>query len=238
MVEGIEAMSIQLISVKCPECGATLSIEEGRKTAFCTYCGAKILLHDDNEYTININDEAEVKYAETDQMVNLKRMEFIEKAAQDRKHVRKLKIIISLALAAIGIVMMTAGYGLGRLTGDSDSGFYMLSLIGWFPLMGAAYIWLFSKDKDDDDDDPYDDRIKVPSGISDYEKKSYQAIEAMFRGAGFTNISCVGLGDLSVGILKKPGRVDSITVNGKEVTSGGKKFPKDARVVISYHSQR
>ena len=36
-------MSIELISIKCPECGATLSIEENREQAYCTYCGTKIL---------------------------------------------------------------------------------------------------------------------------------------------------------------------------------------------------
>ena len=29
---------------------------------------------------------------------------------------------------------------------------------------------------------------------------------------------------------------ETITINGKEVESGGKKFPKDAAIVISYHS--
>ncbi len=231
-------MGIEMISVKCPECGAAMTVEGDRKTAFCSYCGSKIILHSDNEYTINISDEAEVKYAETDQMVNLRRMEFMEKAAQDRKHVRSMKIVISLILATIGIIMMVVGFGLGSLTGNSDSGFYFLSLVGWFPLMGALYIWIINKNADDDEDDPFDDKIKVPTGIAYYEKKSYQAIEAMFRSAGFTNVTSIGLGDLSVGLLKKPGTVDSITINGKEVLSGGKKFPRDARVVISYHSQR
>ena len=155
-------MAIEMVSVKCPDCGATLSVEGDRKTAFCSYCGSKIILHNDNEYTINVNDEAEVKYAETDQIVNLKKLEFAEKAAQDRKQVRKLKILISLALAAIGMVMIAVGNGLGKLTGNSDSGFYMLALLGFFPLMGAAYIWLLNKDNDDEDDNPYDDRLRVP----------------------------------------------------------------------------
>jgi len=34
-------MSVELISVKCPECGASLDIEEGRRQMFCSYCGAK-----------------------------------------------------------------------------------------------------------------------------------------------------------------------------------------------------
>lgn len=35
-------MAIKLISVKCPDCGQTLSIEENRTQAFYTYCGAKV----------------------------------------------------------------------------------------------------------------------------------------------------------------------------------------------------
>lgn len=230
-------MSVEMISVKCPECGAALSLEEGRKEAFCTYCGAKILVHNDNEYTVNIRDDANIKYAETDQIVSLKKIEMMEKAAQDRKNVRKIKIIISLVLATVGIIMMTAGYGLGSLSGNSDSGFYMLAMVGFFPLLGAAYIWLFSSN-DDDEIDPFSDKAKIPSGINGFEKKSYQAIESLLRGAGFTDVTCVPLNNLTVGILKKPGMVESITVGGKEITSGGKKYSKDAPVVITYHSSR
>lgn len=132
--------------------------------------------------------------------------------------------------------MMVIGYMGGHASGDPDSGLYMLSMVGFFPLMGAGYIWLFSKKNDDDDDMDFGDKAKVPSSISDYEKKNYSAIEAMFVSAGFTNVRCVALNDLTMGVLKKPGMVDSITINGREVTSGGKKYPKDAAVVISYHS--
>ena len=37
-------MAVKLVSVKCPECGAMLDIEEGRDQAFCTHCGAKVVL--------------------------------------------------------------------------------------------------------------------------------------------------------------------------------------------------
>ena len=60
----------------------------------------------------------------------------------------------------------------------------------------------------------------------------------MFVSAGFTNVRCVPLNDLTMGLLKKPGMVQSITIRGKEITSGGKKFSPDAPVVISYHSHR
>lgn len=100
--------------------------------------------------------------------------------------------------------------------------------------MGAGYIWLFSK-KDDNEND-CDGKIRVPNSITDYEKKSYVAIEAMLKSAVFTNIRCVPLNDLTTGFLKKPEMVESITIDGQQVSSGGRKFLPDAAVVISYHS--
>ena len=219
-------MAITVNSVKCPDCGASLPIEEGRTQVFCSYCGAKVLVTNENEYIYRHIDEAGIKQAETDRIVELKRLEMAEKKRAAKEKTTKLKIVISLALAAIGILLMVIG-------ANSDS---ILSMIGFFPLMGAAYVWLFSKKKDDDDDDDYDGKVKVPSGISEYEKKSYIAIEAMFKGAGFTNIQRIPLNDLTFGLIKKPNMVESITINGKEITSGGKKFAPDATVVISYHS--
>lgn len=61
-------MSINLISLKCPECGATLQVEEDRKECFCSYCGNRVIVQNDNEKTININkhivDETEIKKIE------------------------------------------------------------------------------------------------------------------------------------------------------------------------------
>lgn len=229
-------MSLEFISVKCPDCGATLNIEDGREFAFCTYCGAKVILHNENEHIYRHIDEAGIKQAETERLVRMKQLELVEKKQADERKTRTLKVIISLTLATIGILMMVIGNALGHASGDPNSSYHMVSLIGFFPLLGAAYVWIFSTKKSTDEEVDLGDMAKVPSSISEYEKKSYSAIEAMFIGAGFTNIKCVPLNDLTVGILKKPGMVESITINGHTISSGGKKYPKDAPVIITYHS--
>ena len=33
------AKMVKIISVKCPECNASISIEDNRKECFCQYCG-------------------------------------------------------------------------------------------------------------------------------------------------------------------------------------------------------
>ena len=224
---------MNMIKLQCPGCGATLEVDDSRQYCFCSYCGTKIMVQNENEYIYRRIDEAEVAQAETDRMIRMKQLEYLEKKRIDDEKTKKLKIIISLALAAIGVPMMVFGGMAGSASGDPDSGYHFLSLVGFFLLLGVAYIWLFSANKDDDDDLAFGDKAKVPESISDYEKKNFSAIEAMFLSAGFTNVTCIPLNDLTLGVLKRPGLVDSVTANGREVTSGGKKFPKDAAVVIN-----
>ena len=81
-------MAVQFISIKCPDCGASLEIESGRKQAFCTYCGGRILIYNDNERTYNRNEntyrhyenvnrtynEADMYRAETDRILRQQQM--------------------------------------------------------------------------------------------------------------------------------------------------------------------
>ena len=229
-------MAVQLVTIKCPECGATLNFEDNRELGFCSYCGAKVLIHNENEYVYRRIDEAGIKQAETDRLVKMRQMELAEKKRAAAEKTKALKIKVALIMAALGGILMVTGFVAGHASGDPDSGLYSLAFVGLFSLMGAGFVGLSMIDNNKEDEADPEDKVKVPSSISDYEKKSYSAIEAILVGAGFTNVKCVALNDLKVGFLKKPGMVESISINGKEVTSGGKKFSKDAAVVISYHS--
>lgn len=228
-------MAIKLVSINCPECGATLNIEENRTQAFCTYCGTKVLINNENEHIFRHIDEAGIKQAEVDREIKLKQLELVERKRVSLEKSKKRNIAIALGLAVIGILMISLGYLAGKASGDSNSGFYMISMTGMFPLIGAGFMGLSFMDNAQDDGIDLGDKAKVPA-IGGYQEKSYTAIKAMFESAGFTNIKCVGLHDLRLGLLKKPGLVESITINGHTVTSGGKKYPKDAAIVISYHS--
>ena len=75
------------------------NIEEGREQAFCTYCGTKVLLHNENEYIYRHIDEAGVKQAETDRIVRMKQMELAEKKRADAEKTKALKIKISLIMS-------------------------------------------------------------------------------------------------------------------------------------------
>ena len=95
-------MSIRFIAVKCPQCEVDLSIEEGRPFAFCTYCGTKVMIKDENEHIYRNIDEARIKESETERIVRLRELELEEK---EKTHERKTKMIaygIALAFVLIG----------------------------------------------------------------------------------------------------------------------------------------
>ena len=112
---------------------------------FCSYCGAKIIVNNENEYIYRHIDEAELTQAETDRLVELKRLEMEEKRREDEAKRNKFKTIISIILGAIGVICMALGY-----TG-SESGLIMPGLVCLIILM---YMWLgdlAKKNKDDDE---------------------------------------------------------------------------------------
>ena len=200
-------MAIKMIPVKCPQCGADLTVEEGRQSLYCQYCGARVIVQNENEHIYHTIDDAAVKQAETDRIVKLKQMELAEKKESAREKYKSFKIKLSIIIGIIAIVSMGIGY---NVDDDAGAGFVMAGLLAALILV---YMWVLDPNKEDNDNS-----------------------DAAFRSAGFTNVKCVPLNDLTTGLLKKPDWVESITINGYSITSGGRKFFPDASVVISYHS--
>lgn len=95
-------MSLNVISLKCPECGATLNIEQGRQQAFCTYCGAKNFINNENEYVYRHIDEAAMQQSDNDRAVKMKQMEI-----EDDENKRDfLMIVFLLGFALIMFLVM------------------------------------------------------------------------------------------------------------------------------------
>ena len=82
-------------------------------------------------------------------------------------------------------------------------------------------------------------KIKFPSAVVNGTSENNAVVESMLVRAGFFNVKSVPLFDLTMGVFKKPGVVDSITVDGKELSSYfRRKFPPNVPIIISYHSLR
>ena len=140
---------MKAISLKCPECSASLSVKEGRDQLFCQYCGAKIVLQNENERIYRRIDEADVKRSETERLIRLKELEMEAAKQEDEKASKRLKVKISLALVVAGIAMAVFGNFLGEASGNPDSSFYAMSIIGiMLPMIAfPCLIGAFDDDK-------------------------------------------------------------------------------------------
>lgn len=215
-------MGINVTNIKCPDCGSTLPVEEGRNQMFCTYCGSSIVITNENEHIYRNIDEAKVKQAEAEKAIKLKKLEMIEKKREAAARVKKIKIVISIILGIIGVILILA---------NSENGVIFFGII--------MFMWLLddSMEPQEDNYDLYlEDKVRVPSIVNKLQNIKYKELENAFKVAGFINIKSIPLNDLVFGVIKKPDYVESVKINGKQVTSGGKKYENNAEVVISYHS--
>lgn len=218
-------MSIQFVSVKCPECRANLSIEEGRDFAFCSYCGTKVIMTNENEHIYRNIDEARVKEAETDRMIRLREMELAEKEnSRDRKSMI-VAYTVALAFVLIGSLICI-----------------VQPLAGMWGIIIGGYVALFTfskYDKKKKNKRKYvgANEVSITDAMEDCVCRNYQSTVMLFQGAGFTNVTAVPLHDLSIFSQKKNGQVETVTINGNEDFEEEDIYPKNAAVLITYHSR-
>lgn len=220
-------MAYKLISVKCPDCGQILSVEENRQQAFCTYCGAKVLISNENEYIIRQIDEAGIQQAETDRIVKLRLLEQEEKENKRHRTLVIIWVISTIALTVVGIV--------GLATDNDNLGICFLYAM-LFGMLG--WIGLFEERKKRKRKLMTSDEAMISSEMTNHTDKHYLAIDALFKGAGFRNVTLVPLHDLSFLSFGRDGKVQDVTVEGKTDFEEGDIFSRNAPVTITYHSKK
>lgn len=135
-------MAVKMVALKCPQCGADLEVKEGRQIMYCMYCGAKIVLDNENEYIYRYVDEAALEKAETDRMLMQHELE-MEKLKETNRNKRiKRKIIATVILAIIGLFLQIGGEEVARASGDPNSSLYEIAMIGMFVLLAIPFVWL------------------------------------------------------------------------------------------------
>ena len=228
-------MGITVNSIKCPACGAALPIEEGRTQMFCSYCGTKILINNENEYIYRHIDEAGIKQAETDRMIRMRELEMEEKEKCYEK--KKLLVIVG----TIGIMFVI---GIIGILFDKDA----LGICLMLGLLFAEFSYFHYDDKRDKDNEKKEKafelsnlragRIRPAQSAEDFEDKDVNYVEQTLRSCGFINISTIPMNDLTTGLFTKPGKVEEISISGNTEFESSDWFSPSDRVVISYHSLR
>lgn len=131
---------MKFYSLKCPQCGADIDIEEDRKMIFCQYCGSKIVIDDEvnrSEITHVIRDEAKIQAAANE----LKELELEREWQENRKKsIRRWPrfCIVLFVFGAIVLLISTlTGHGI-----DDDDGFW-ISFVGLFSIEIAAVVLIY-----------------------------------------------------------------------------------------------
>ena len=228
-------MAIKLNSVKCPECGASLPIEEGRTQVFCSYCGTKVIVTNENEHIYRHIDEAGVKQAETNRIVRMRELDLEEQRTAQGNALKKVLTIIWLVLSLIVIAICIVKIA---IQDDFTTGFLMLFYLGGPVVGGGAYlIFKLIPDKEADKVLMSSGGIRLPKDIFPYSEKNYEAVKSALESAGFENIKCVNLHDVKIRLFSNEGKVESIRVNGNKILHGGRTYLPDCSITISYHGK-
>lgn len=218
-------MAIQFISVKCPDCGAELSIDNSREFAFCSYCGAKVMVHNDNEHIYRNIDEARIKEAETDRIVKLRQLDMEEKSSFSRKSMIIAWAVSTGVLLLLGIIGFTV----------DNMGMGMCMMFAM--LVGMSGFLFLDNGKKKPKVVVGTNQAMITGAMVDAVEKNYNNAVLLFKGAGFTNVTPVPLNDLGMFNQRKNGQVETITINGNEEFEEGDVFPKNANILITYHSK-
>ena len=97
---------MNVISLKCPNCGGELEVEDGLDTFYCKYCGHKIVLDGQSEYVIKAKVDIE-------RMKHEERMYQMREENADKATKQVLKIIAAFLL--FGFVLLFVAGLLGVL---------------------------------------------------------------------------------------------------------------------------
>lgn len=231
-------MAVKFISIKCPECGANLPIEEGRKTMFCSYCGRQVMMVNENEYKYEVThhyiDDAKIMRAETNRA---------EKEAEQAYKLRELEIENQKDRRrqigwwiVYGIIFVLIVVSIFDMIGKDEP-----TLLGILGLMVAVLIAilafstkLFENDKIRDEKAIRSGKIRLTDKALDYEGENYLEMRNIFYDLGFTNVTLKNAQDLKFGIFNKAGSVYDITIN-RALLSNSKWYEPNSKVVIKYH---
>lgn len=123
---------MKAVKLTCQNCGANLDVKDN--IAFCSYCGAKLVIDDENRtttHTYNYNythtkrDEARIRENERKERVRLQELEYEER--RDKRD-NMIGLICGLGIPLFVILAILLGFGINKWTsraqGKICAGYY------------------------------------------------------------------------------------------------------------------
>ena len=81
-----------------------------------------------------------------------------------------------------------------------------------------------------------DAMIRLFSSSKDLKNDNYETVREQFEDAGFINVSVEPIYDVKIGLMKKDGAVEQVSINGYNTFEEGDAYRYDSPVRIVYHT--
>ena len=228
--------SMKVKPLTCPRCGADLVPNERKLSYRCPVCGLSVAL--DFTDTDGLSEEErsariarDVARAERDK-ARFERDK--ERAERDRARapydaqILKTQVEFERESREREITYEKEKQRYNDLVGFAAIGILLLLCLSALLLSNCSKIKsAFTGD------------IPVPASSGDIKGIAYTDAVQRFEDAGFYDIECIDLNDISFvsGFFTDENSVDHVTINGEEDFSTSSYYPPDAKIRIYYHSR-
>lgn len=216
-----------IIKIECPYCLGNIEVNQGDEFVKCKYCG-KTTFVGSSDFVYKKIDVAEINKVEADRDVKFKKIEI-------EMHKNKFSTIIKIGVFVVAVIF--AIISISGLSKDPESlGSFVMFFFAFTCFILFLVLIINGSNSKIDNEDPY--YITVKQGNEEFKEKNYREAEANLKALGFSDVETIPLNDLGlIGSKIINEWVSDVTINGKPVEANHK-YPKDSKVVISYHSKK
>ena len=111
---------MELVPIYCPNCGGKIQVPAGKDQCYCMYCGTQLAFDDGSKViTFRTVDEARIKEADLNAMLELKRLEIESEKRRSRMQALKIAAIVSGALLILALIVgYFVDFSVGMLIGE------------------------------------------------------------------------------------------------------------------------
>lgn len=194
---------------------------------------------DDYRETHRYVDEAQITQSENEKILRLKELE-LQEANQNRidkitKPLTIIWLIISVIILYVCIMNFTSSDGW-----DTYIAILMAFFLGVPVIGGGAYlIFKIIPEREQNRIAINSGGIMFPKSLEPFQGRNYLTVKEVLSNAGFKNITCINLHDIKFGLLQTSyiDIVETISVNGTRILTGGKVYAPDSPIIITYHGK-
>lgn len=245
---------MRLIDITCSNCGAEMKVNPELKKCSCNYCGRQMLVDDEiqkhqfiNGYEYGYDLEKGRLQAQEDfkleqerreaERKEKERIEAEKRAAEEekRKKEERKQQLIKWAKISGGVF----AFGLLFCFSSQTSAFGALVIFTAIGLFGyKAYKLYFPEEQTIGYNGETVRLLKFPNFFGSLAELNYHDVYNRLQSAGFTNVRLINLRDIKIGLFKREGSIEEISVDGETIESGGRKYPADVPIEIVYHGRK